>query len=101
MSNRTLKVIPLGVAAVATVLHDGTNAPDYPSKLEGFVVQALGDTHFGGASVTGTADGFTVRNGEAVNVLGFLSRGSPYSYDLTQLYYIGGPWKLIVEENAT
>ena len=83
----------------ATALHDGTNGL-YPKHLEGFVVQALGATHFGKESVSGEANGFTVRRGEAVNITGFLSRGSPFSYDLTKIFYIGGPWKLIIERQT-
>lgn len=97
-SNRTLKVIAKTLAASATALHDGTNGFGYPPKLEGFVVQAQSDVHFGGAGVTGESNGFTVKAGEAVNILGFLSRGSYGAYDLTRLYYIGGPWKLVIEE---
>lgn len=85
----------------ATALHDGTSSPGFPPKLEGFVVQAHGgETHFGGADVEDEDSGFTVRLGESVNIVGFLSRGSPFAYDLTQLYYIGGPWKLVIERQV-
>lgn len=100
MSTRTLEVIPKALAAVATALHDGTNGWPHPPQLEGFIVQATGDVHFGGPAVSGTTDGFTVRNGESINILGFLSRGSPFAYDLTKLYYIGGPWKLVIERQV-
>jgi hypothetical protein len=97
-SLRTLEVHPVALAVVATALHDGTNSMGYPPQLEGFVIQANGGAvHLGGPGVTGEANGFTVREGETINILGFLSRGSPFAYDLTKLYYIGGPWKLVLE----
>lgn len=99
-SNRFLEIHPLSQVGTATPLHDGTNAQNYPKHLEGFVAQALETTHFGQESLTGEANGFTVRRGEAVNFTGFLSRGSPFSYDLTRMYYIGGPWKLIIERQT-
>lgn len=100
MSQRTIKVVAKPSVLAATAIHDGSNSAGFPPKLEGFVVQALGDTHFGGPGITGSSDGFTVKNGDAVNILGFLSRGSPYAYDLTRLYYVGGPWKLVIEETV-
>lgn len=97
-SVRTLEVHPRVLALAATALHDGSNGQGYPPQVEGFVVQANGGAvHFGNATVTGETDGFTVREGETINILGFSSRGSPFAYDLTKLYYIGGPWKLIIE----
>jgi len=100
MSSRKLKIKAYGVATEPTRCHDGTNDEGYAPAVEGFVAQAEGDTHFGEAGVTGADDGFTVRAGETVNILGFLSRGSPSSYDLREIYFIGGPWKLIVEVPA-
>jgi len=99
-SSRTLQVVAKSLAASATVLHDGTNSQGYPKTLEGFVIQATSDTHFGGSGITGSSNGFTVLAGTAVNITGFLSRGSPTAYDLTQLYYIGGPWKLVIERQV-
>lgn len=101
MSNRTLLVVPMAFAASATQIHDGTNSPAFPHQVEGFVAQALGDVHFGGPTVSGDADGYSIRRGDASNIIGFLSRGSYYSYDLTKLYYVGGPWKLIIERSVT
>lgn len=99
-SVRTLKVFPKTLVGVATVLHDGSNSQGYPPQLEGFVVQAQGDVHFGDASVTGESDGFTIGAGDSVNIVGFLSRGSPFAYDLTKMYYVGGPWKMIIERQV-
>lgn len=101
MSKRTMKVTLKPLAAVATVLHDGTNSMPYPQNLEGFLVQAHGgDVYFGDSTVSGESDGFKVTQGDTINILGFLSRGSPYSYDMAELYYIGGPWKIIIEETV-
>lgn len=81
-------------------MHNGTNGQGYPPKLEGFVVQPTGDVHFGGPGTTGATNGYTILNGQSVNILGFLSRGSFGAYDLTQLYYVGGPWKLVIEDKV-
>lgn len=94
-------MIPKSAVLSAVALHDGTNGQGHPPQLEGFVVQAIGSVHFGGSGLTGSSDGFTVRAGESVNILGFLSRGTPSAYDLTKLYYIGGPWKLVIERQVT
>jgi hypothetical protein len=95
------QVVPKPAVGTATALHDGTNGPNYPPRLEGFVIQAHGGAvHFGDSAVTGAADGFTVHKGRSINVLGFLSRGSPSVYDLTQMYYVGGPWKLVIERQV-
>lgn len=99
-SMRILEVHPMPLVASATALHDGSNSQGYPPQLEGFVVQALETVHFGGSGVSGEEDGFTVRRGEAINIVGFLSRGSPFAYDLTKIYYVGGPWKLVIERQV-
>lgn len=99
-SNRYIDVIPKPAVVVATPLHDGNTGGPYPKFLEGFVVQATQAVHFGTDAVTGETNGFTVRRGEACNITGFLSRGSPFSYDLTKIFYIGGPWKLVIERQT-
>lgn len=96
--SRRLHIAAKANVVTATVVHDGTNSPGYPQKVEGFAVQATSDTHFGKSGVTGSTDGFTVLAGETINLTGLLSRGTTDSYDLNQIYYIGGPWKLIIEE---
>lgn len=97
MSVRLLKAISKPFSATAVPIHDGTNSQGYPHTVEGFAVQARGDTYFGEATVTDETNGFLVKKGDGVNILGFLSRGSPFSYDLTKIYYIGGPWTMTVE----
>lgn len=95
MSVRTLKAYAMSAEVSATPVHNGSSDP-YPPHLEGFLIQADGgDVYLGGEDVATV--GLKVRDGETINIVGFLSRGTPYSYDLTQLYYVGGPWRLIVE----
>ncbi|TXH10652.1 MAG: hypothetical protein E6R04_04785 [Spirochaetes bacterium] len=101
MSVRFLKPINMPFAATATPIHDGSNSEGYQSTVEGFIVQSYGgDVYLGESSVTGKTNGLTIKEGEGLNVVGFLSRGSPYSYDLTRIFYVGGPWTMIIEAVA-
>lgn len=87
-------------AASPTPLHDGTNTPGQPPPtVAGFVVQPSGLVHLGGADVTSTT-GLRVKPGETANITGFLSRGSYQNYELSQVYYVGGPFELIIEKEA-
>lgn len=95
-------VIPLAAAVSATPLHDGTNGPAYPNLVQGFILQPNGgDIYVGEGTVTGGSDGLKIVDGTSINVYGFHSRGTHDSYDLSRIFYIGGPVKLILERPAT
>ena len=90
-----------GVAGSATPLHDGTNSPDYDRYPMSFVIQTNGgDVFIGGPGITGSTDSFTISDGRSVNFEGDLSRGTHESWDLTKIYYVGGPFKLILERKT-
>lgn len=98
MPSCKIKVVPKPEVFVATALHSGSNSQGYDPQLRGFVLQAIDVTYLGESNLTGVNDGVTIHAGEQLTVIGFISRGSYESYDLRQMYYIGGPFKLIIEQ---
>lgn len=100
MPSSILKIITMDESATPTPLHSGGNGLGYGPQPRGFLIQAYGgDVYLGDSVVTGDTDGFKIAQGEAVNIVGFGSRGTHESYNLTQIYYIGGPFKLILEQS--
>lgn len=100
MASAQLKVFPKPAAVAATPLHDGTNTQGYPPQVKGFLIQALSDVHFGDENVAGESNAFTVEKGNQAALEGFLSRGTYESYELRQIYHIGGAFKLVLELEA-
>jgi len=97
----TLKAYPKDVEAAATPLHDKSSSQGYNHLQESFVIQASGgDVHLGDSTVTSTINAFTIPEGKSVNITGLLSRGTRWSYDLSELYYVGGPFKLVIERKV-
>lgn len=99
----TFKFISFSYPASATPvpLHDGTNTPGQPPPtVAGFVIRpSVDDVILGGPDVD-TSPGFSIKFGQVANVVGFLSRGSYQNYELTQIYYVGGPFTLTIEKEA-
>jgi hypothetical protein len=93
-----LRVIPFAAEASATPLHDGINGNPYPYYAAGVTIQTNGgDVHLGGSTVTGQSDGFTIPDGSNINLESFKSRGTSWDWDLREIYFVGGPFKLILE----
>lgn len=101
MAGTYFKVIQKPAVMTATPLHDGTNNMLHQKFVKGFMIQTFdAAVYFGESSVTGNANGWTVPREQTVNVVGFESRGSFGGYDLSLIYYVGGAFKLIIEEGA-
>lgn len=87
-------------SATPAPLHDGTNSPGQPPPtVAGFVIQPTATVRLGDTSVTAST-GLEIRKGETANITGFLSRGTYQNYELSQVYYVGGPFELIIEKEA-
>jgi hypothetical protein len=92
-----LKIFEYADEAAATPLHDGTNTAGQPPKLaENIVIQADSNVRFGGPDVTSSV-GLLAKKNETTNIATVLSRGTNKSYDLSQIYYVGGSFQLTVE----
>ena len=103
MSTFALKTILKAAAVTPTPLHDGTNGDPLGGRptVPGFIVEADGASVFlGGSDVADQDNGFEVCDGERMAFTGFPSRGSYQDYQLTQIYYVGGPLRLTVEIEA-
>lgn len=92
-----MQVIAFAAAATPTPLHDGTNAAGFPVYLTEFTIQNNGgvDLFLGGPAVTGDTDGLTLGDGCSLKAIGPESRGETSEYDMRELYYVGGSFKLI------
>lgn len=99
MPSLVLKVSAKTLAVAATALHDGTSSPGYSSQVHGFAVQATSDTYIGGSGVTGATNGFLIPAGQTGTFNVPPMRAGIDDYELTKIYYIGGPCILTVEDN--
>ena len=94
-----LEIIVYPATVTPLPLHDGTNGSGQPPKyLKDALAQAGGaDVFFGGPNISGDADAFTLCKGDCARFTGVSSRGETDEYDLTEMYYVGGSFKLIVD----
>lgn len=96
-----IQVVDLAEVATATPLHNGTNAQGHPRYPTEFIISATSkDVIVGGSNVTDSTNGETVCKGDAADWEAPLSRGEPDSWDLTQIYYVGGAGKLTLITRA-
>lgn len=88
--------------ATKTPLHNGTNGEGYATQYEEFVLRAQGsDVYIGDETLDETdLNGILIQDGQQMNFQANTSRGSQKSYDLTEMYYIGGPLVLVLERDT-
>lgn len=95
-----MKVVPYVTVVAATPLHDGTNSANIPLYLSSFLIQNNSgeDLFIGEQDVTGDTNGVTIGPGCTLKAVGPNSRGETSQYDMRQVYYIGGAFKLIYDK---
>jgi hypothetical protein len=90
-------------AGSATPLHDGTDSASNPPRyVRAFLADVDGGAtvYFGKSDLTGAANGLAVEDGCELRANAPLSRGQSGDYDLTQIYYMGGAFKLVIDEES-
>lgn len=97
----SLQVVSKPAAVVATPLHNGFNpidgGPGHPFRAAEFIIETGSQTvYLGGENVTGDINGLEIAKNDQYDFESPQSRGTPASWDLRKIYYIGGAFKLII-----
>lgn len=103
MSTTKIQGYPKVVSPTPVALHDGTNVQDHAMQINNFQVQVPEGSAIvgiGGSGMTVAADGTIVQPGQTIDFEAPSSRGTSHAFDLSKIYYVGGPFTLILHEKV-